>query len=344
MTHAFFKACLFLGSGSVIHGMHAVEHDEVAVQDMRNMGGLRRVMPLTARTYRWACYAITAAPIPGAAGFWSKDEILWKAFTTENTGALPGVLIYLMGLTAALCTSFYMWRSYYLTFEGPHANKDIPRKVHESPLTITVVLAILAVLAAVSGFVFGVSKHLIGGHGEPLLEQWLAPVLSLGNEQTHFTKQPLSFELMLMALSVAGAIASWALARNRYGEARSPDWAAEERRIPGFALMQNKYYVDEIYQASVVKWFMSLRLLFAEMDTWIVDGLVNGLSVIVRAVSWINGAIDHYVVDGLVNLVAEGTLAAGAKLRTAQTGRIQNYVYGLLGGVAFFAIVQYFLR
>ena len=110
------------------------------------------------------------------------------------------------------------------------------------------------------------------------------------------------------------------------------------RTLGGFVV------VDEIYQGSVVKWFMGLRLLFAEMDTWIVDGLVNGISVITRTVSWINGAIDHYLVDGLVNFVAEGTLAAGAKLRTAQTGRIQNYVYGLLGGVAFFAIIQYFLR
>src|ERR1700678_4553736 len=107
MTHAFFKPCLFLGSGSVIHGMHAVEHDEVAVQDMRNMGGLARVMPLTARTYFIACLAITAAPIPLFAGFWSKDEILWKAFNTENTGAVPGVLVYGMGLVAALGTSFY---------------------------------------------------------------------------------------------------------------------------------------------------------------------------------------------------------------------------------------------
>ena len=105
MTHAFFKACLFLGSGSVIHGMHAVEHDEVAVQDMRNMGGLRRVMPTTARTYFIACLAITAAPIPFFAGFWSKDEILWRAFTTENTGFVPGSLVYLMGLVAAIGTS-----------------------------------------------------------------------------------------------------------------------------------------------------------------------------------------------------------------------------------------------
>ena len=123
MTHAFFKACLFLGSGSVIHGMHHVEHDEVAVQDMRNMGGLRRVMPTTALSYRIACLAITAAPIPFFAGFWSKDEVLWRAFTTESTGPVPGLLLYVMGLVAAVGTSFYMWRSYYLTFEGPHANE-----------------------------------------------------------------------------------------------------------------------------------------------------------------------------------------------------------------------------
>ena len=196
-----------------------------------------------------------------------------------------------------------------------------------------------------SGVVFGFSKHLLGDHhAEPLLEQWLAPVLSLGHAQTHFTEQGLGLELALMALSVAGAIASWWYARSRYGADRSPNWAAEEAKLPGFTLTQNKYYVDEIYQASVVKWFMGLRLVFAEMDTWIVDGIVNGISVVMRTVSWINGAIDHYLVDGAVNFVAEGTLTAGTKLRAVQTGRIQNYVYGLLGGVAFFAIVQYFLR
>jgi NADH-quinone oxidoreductase subunit L len=342
MTHAFFKACLFLGSGSVIHGMHAVEHDEVAVQDMRNMGGLRRVMPLTARTYFVACLAITAAPIPFFAGFWSKDEILWRAFTTESTGAVPGVLVYTLGLVAALCTSFYMWRSYYLTFEGPHANKEIAAKVHESPPAITWVLAILAILSTVAGALFGFSQHIIGGHGEPLLEEWLHPVLA--HSAAHFAEPGLGLELGLMALSVAGAIGSWALARSRYGESRSPQWAEDERRIPGFLLLQNKYYVDEIYQASVVRWFMALRIVLAETDRWIVDGLVNGVGVAARGVSWIGGAIDQYIVDGLVNFVAEGTLAAGAKLRGLQTGRIQNYVYGLLGGVAFFAIVQYFLR
>jgi NADH-quinone oxidoreductase subunit L len=300
---------------------------------------------MTARTYFIACLAITAAPIPFFAGFWSKDEILWKAFTTENTGFVPGVLVYMMGLTAALCTSFYMWRSYYLTFEGPHAKKEIAKKVHESPLAIVGVLMTLALLSTVSGFIFGFSKHLLGDHhAEPLLEQWLGPVLSIGHAQTRFTEQSLGLELLLMALSVAGAIASWWIAKSRYGEGRSPNWAAEEAKVPGFKVMQDKYYVDEIYQATVVKWFMALRLVFAEMDTWIVDGIVNGISVITRLVAWINGAIDHYLVDGAVNFVAQGTLQAGDKLRTVQTGRIQNYVYGLLGGVAFFAIVQYFLR
>jgi NADH-quinone oxidoreductase subunit L len=159
-----------------------------------------------------------------------------------------------------------------------------------------------------------------------------------------FKEPGLGLELGLMALSVAGAIGSWAIARSRYGADRPANWAEVEKKLPGFTLTQNKYYVDEIYAGSVVKAFMALRLVLADMDTWIVDGLVNGLGVLVRTVAWINGAIDTYLVDGLVNFVAEGTLAAGGKLRTLQTGRIQNYVYGLLGGVAFFAIVQYFFR
>ncbi len=344
MTHAFFKACLFLGSGSVIHGMHAVEHDEVAVQDMRNMGGLRRVMPVTALTYRLACFAITAAPIPFFAGFWSKDEILWKAFNTGNTGPVPGALIYLIGLTAALGTSFYMWRSYYLTFEGPHAKREIAKKVKESPGAIIYVLAILAFLSTVAGFVFGFSKHFVGGHGEPILEMWLHPVLGHAQEQTKFADPGLTFELALMAVSVTGAIGAWYIAKSRYGADRSPDWAKQEAKIPLFNTLLNKYWVDEIYAATVVRVFMQSRLLFAEMDRWIVDGAVNGVSVVARGASWIGGAIDRYLVDGAVNFVAEGTLTVGAKLRTLQTGRVQNYVYGLLGGVAFFALVQYLLK
>ena len=263
MTHAFFKACLFLGSGSVIHGMHAIEHDENEVQDMRNMGGLARVMPTTAMTYRIACLAITAAPIPFLAGFWSKDEILWKAFSTQHTGPIPGVLIYLMGLVA-VGTSFYMWRSYYLTFEGPHARKEIATKVKESPGAIIYVLATLAVLSAVAGFVFGFSKHYIGGHGEPLLEQWLHPVMAHADVQ--MSRYSLGLELLLMIVSVGGALGAWSLARARYGEKRARSWAADEQRLPGFTLLHNKYYVDEIYAATIVRGFLGLRPVLAEMD------------------------------------------------------------------------------
>ncbi|MGK4001689.1 NADH-quinone oxidoreductase subunit L [Sorangium sp. So ce1036] len=342
MTHAFFKACLFLGSGSVIHGMHAVLHGEEAAQDMRNMGGLRRVMPRTARAYQVACLAITAAPIPFFAGFWSKDEILWKAFGTENTGPIPGLLIYAMGLAAAFCTSFYMWRSYYLTFEGPHAREEIATKVHESPPAITWVLAILAALSALAGVVFGFSSHFVGGHGEPLLEEWLHPVLA--HAEVSFKPHGLGLELALMALSVGGAIVAFSRARARYGARRSPRWAEEERRLPGYVLLSNRYYVDEIYDATVVRGFMALRLFLAEMDRWIVDGIVNGVAVLSRAAAWVTGAIDRHLVDGVVNAVAEGTLRAGAKLRALQTGRIQSYIYFLLGGVALFSIVRYFLR
>lgn len=342
MTHAFFKACLFLGSGSVIHGMHAVQHDADKAQDMRLMGGLGKVMPLTRKTYLIACLAITAAPIPFFAGFWSKDEILWKAFTTANTGWMPGPLIYAMGLIAAVGTSFYMWRSYYLTFEGEPATKDIPKKVHESPPVMTYVLAVLAFLATFSGLVFGFSMHFLGGHGEPLLEEWMHPAL----QHAHVAFQPhgLGIELGLMALSVGLAVVAWSAAKKRYGADRPKDWEAREQRIGAFKLLNNKYYVDEIYQATVIRGVLALRLVCRDLDKWVVDGIVNATGWITRGVAFVNGAIDKYLVDGAVNLVADVTLRAGARLRKLQTGRIQSYAYGLLGGVAVLALIQYFVR
>jgi len=346
MTHAFFKACLFLGSGSVIHGMHHLIHDDDGAQDMRNMGGLRAVMPHTARTYWLACMAITAVP-PGLAGFWSKDEILWKAFNTQHTGIFPGWLIYAIGLAAALGTSFYMWRSYYLTFEGKHAHRDLPKKVHESPPAMTYVLWALAGLAVVSGVVFGISSHFTGGIGagvlphHPLLQQWLHPVMAHTDAQ--IGDAGYGFMYGLMGLSVFGAIGAWGLAQRLYGAGRPKNWEAIEKTRPGFKLLYNKYYVDEIYQATFVAAFRKFRTVCAEMDRWIVDGIVNGVGVATRATSWFVGMVDKYGVDGAVNFVANGTLKAGQKLRTVQTGRVQTYVYGILGGVAFLAIIQYFL-
>jgi len=139
------------------------------------------------------------------------------------------------------------------------------------------------------------------------------------------------------------AFVAYKAAKRRYGPNRSKSWAAEEKGLPLFDAIQNKYWVDEIYQASFISWALKLRLILSDMDHWVVDGLVNGVAVLGKGAAWVTGAIDQHLVDGAVNFVAEGTLAAGNRLRKVQTGRIQSYVYGLLGGVAFFAILQYFL-
>src|SRR5262249_9635976 len=153
-----------------------------------------------------------------------------KAFSTDMISHVPGWLVYLMGLVAAFGTSFYMWRSYYLTFEGPHAKKEIAKKVHESPAAITYVLAILAFLSTIAGALFGFSTHLFGGNGEPLLEEWLHPVLV--HQIRHFKPYGLGLELTLMAVSVGGAIGSWFIARTRYGADRAADWAEQEQGLP----------------------------------------------------------------------------------------------------------------
>jgi NADH-quinone oxidoreductase subunit L len=311
------------------------------------MGGLRAVMPKTGMTYFVACMAITAAPVPLLAGFWSKDEILWKAFNSQHLGVFPGWLIFSMGLVAALGTSFYMWRSYYLTFEGKHAIKEISTKVHESPGAMTNVLIALAVLSAVSGIVLGLSEHLLhtslGGlvPHEPIFEQWLAPVMA--HNEVVIGDAGWGVMVLLMLISVVGALGAWSYAKLRYGSGRAADWAAREQKIPGFDLLHNKYYVDEIYDAAIVKPFMRIRIVCSEMDRWIVDGIVNGSAVLARGAAWLTGAIDTYFVDGAVNFVAFGTLKLGQKLRGMQTGRVQNYVYGILGGVAVLAVIQYFL-
>jgi NADH-quinone oxidoreductase subunit L len=317
MTHAFFKACLFLASGSVIHGMHHLIHDEVGSQDMRNMGGLRAVMPKTAWCYKMACIAITAAP-PGFAGFWSKDEILWKMYN-QNGYFVPGWLIYGIGLSAALGTSFYMWRSYYLTFEGKHAHKEIPKKVHESPAAMVVVLQILAVLSIVSGVLFGLSSHILGGAlsgllpGEPLLEQWLHPVLA--HSSAVIPDAGLKTELLLMAVSVSGAAAAWSIAKARYGADRPADWEAIEKKLPGFTLMQNKYYVDEIYAFLIVN---PIKAFARFCWRWVDDGLIDGVLV--------NGPA------AIVNLT-------GRVVRLFTTGDVQRYAFFVLGGVWLLVVV-----
>ncbi|MBI2894795.1 MAG: PEGA domain-containing protein [Deltaproteobacteria bacterium] len=342
VTHAFFKACLFLGSGSVIHGMHHVEHGEAAAQDMRRMGGLAKVMPRTARTYFVACMAITAAPVPFLAGFWSKDEILWKAFTTENL-LVPGWVVWGLCAVAAGCTAFYMWRSWYLTFHGqPRA--EVAEKVKESPASMVRVLEALAVLSIVGGL--GLVGVPAWAGGEPILEQFLHPVTALSPQIFELGHRGFAehhghlMEIGFMVLSVVIALFGWQLARRRYGTDRQAALAWEPS-FPGHRILFNKYFVDEIYAKTVVAAFMQLRLFLGQFDKWVIDGMVNATSWGMRLSAWITGKIDEAIVDGAVNAVSNGTLAVGNRLRRVQTGRIQSYIYGIMTGALVLAVVSY---
>jgi NADH-quinone oxidoreductase subunit L len=390
MTHAFFKACLFLGSGSVILACH---HE----QDMRKMGGLAKYTPITRWTYLAACCAI--AGFPFAAGFYSKDEILWKAWTAEGLSApWMGQAIYLVGAIAALGTSFYMFRSYYMTFTGEyrgghgHAPKETledPESVaahahaaaalrapdeheaaaqalaaslphphghdahapeahehgglpHESPRSMTWVLIALAFAAVVSGVVFGLPK-LWSGH-EPLLESFLAPSLPAA-ASVPFRETAHSTEWLFQLIGVGIAAAGWAAARVLYLNATSTVPERLKATFPrAWAVVYNKYYVDELYQATVVRSSLLLSRALYWFDQNVIDGIVNAVATIGRTIAYVDAAFDQKIVDGAVNLLADGFLHGGAKLRRLQTGRIQAYLFGALAGAIAFVIIQYVIR
>ena len=392
MTHAFFKACLFLASGSVILACH---HE----QDMRKMGGLREYTPITRWTYLAACWAI--AGFPWASGFYSKDEILWKAYTARGL-ALPwlGPAIWLVGTVAALGTSFYMFRSYFMTFTGsyrggeghedkerledPHAmsahahaaaadaaathvgavaqvhETETPHQhgtshgaapdhhghgglPHESPSTMTYVLVALAAAAVLAGFVFGWPSAW-GGH-EPLLERWLAPSLPAAErvpfaEATHSTE--LLFQLIGGVLVAGGGCAAAYLL---YCDNRSTIPERLKETFPrAWALVFNKYYVDELYQATVVRGSIALSRALYWIDQNLIDGIVNLMGFLGRAVAYVDRVIDERIVDGAVNGLASLTWKSGSTLRRVQTGHIQAYLYGALGGAVVFVILQYVIR
>ena len=353
LTHALFKACLFLGSGSVIHGMHFLEHhgghggadgppkdnrlapDPHDPQDMRNMGGLRRLMPKTRWTYWIACVAISGFPL--AAGFYSKDEILWKAFSGGNI-LINGKIIWAIGLLAATMTSFYMWRSYYMTFWRREPTAEMKEHVHESPLSMTSILMVLAALCLVAGPLLGFPMAFSGK--EPLLERWLNPVTSLAPFRALTHDKGLEIGLMMVSITVA-ALGLWAAMALYKDERKTADKLLRLRRQNDgvHKVVYAKYYVDEIYNATVIKGYMALCRALAWFDTYIVDFIVNAAGAFVRGVGWLSGVIDKYGVDGAVNGVAKLVMAGGRRVRTMQTGRVNNYVFGIVAGVMLLFIV-----
>jgi len=318
MTHAFFKACLFLGSGSVIHAMGGE-------QDMRKMGGLRKWMPQTHLTFLIATIAI--AGIPPTAGFFSKDEILWKAFSSERGSPL----LWAMGFAGAGLTSFYMFRQVFMTFYGENrADHHTQEHLHESPAVMTYPLMVLALLAALAG-VLGV-PHALGGAN--LIEEWFAPVFHHGAEAAHEAARQDPMEYMLMLASVGIAVVGFLVARAMYlTKSVSPDTFSEVADGALYRVVYNKYYVDEIYNAVFVNGTLLLTRICAGFDYYVIDSIVDGAAYLTRAVSWINGLFDNYIIDGLVNRIADATVGIGGRFRQLQTGSINGYLYVIVVGV-----------
>ncbi len=318
VTHAFFKACLFLGSGSVIHAMSGE-------QDIQKMGGLRNYLPITYQTFFIATLAI--AGIFPLAGFFSKDEILWHAFNR-----LP--VLWAIGLMAAAGTAIYMFRLVTLTFFGEcRAEEKTKHHIHESPATMTIPLIVLAALSIVGGFL-GIPEslgHFVGLHESNLIEHWLRPAFVMPTEAHAMAPHVIEYALMIFSLAVAlvGCLAGYTFYSRRKD--------IPERIIQKFPrvhrVVANKFFVDEIYDRLFVKGLLRLNTMTALFDLKVVDGLVNLSAVVTKVTSFFSGWFDRIFVDGSVNLVADITSWSGAALRRTQTGRIQTYLYLAVGGI-----------
>lgn len=294
MTHAFFKALLFLGAGAVIHGMH----DE---QNIQKYGGLKKYMPKTYLTFLVATLAISG--IPGFSGFFSKDEILWNAY------ARGGFVFWFMGILTALMTAFYMFRLLSLTFYGKEKFDNHHVHPHESPSVMTVPLIILAVLSIIGGYI-GLPAIFVGEHGN-LFENWLAPIYETAELRLeHFGAQSHLMELLLMTVSVILIVASIFYALKIYN--KKPAIAENiSKRFKGvYNLLLNKYFVDETYEALIVQPVQkgSEKILWKFADTIIIDGIVNGTAKLVDAVSGV--------------------------IRKIQTGVVQFYALIMVAGIA----------
>lgn len=349
MTHAFFKGCLFLGSGSVIHAMHGVEHElehkglippqpgepdtplgtearkdvtqnplpyegPFDAQDMRTMGGLRKYMPHTAITFLIATLAI--AGIPPLAGFFSKDEILFKAYEFGYDGQAWAYFVWGIGLVTALLTAIYMTRAYVLTFEGRERWPDaIDTKPRESPWTMTVPLWVLAGLSVVGGFL-GLPAVL----GESWLHHWLGAPYGGPVAEAEIVRQVPSSTIWILLgvgalIAIAGVVFAWV---NYRTSGLGADATFRRKAGALYTLLSNKYYWDEAYDATVVR--------------PIEDGSRRALA-----------PFDQHVVDGLVNGIARGVRGLSGSLRGIQTGIVQNYALAVVLGVVVVVALMIFV-
>ncbi|MBI2883620.1 MAG: NADH-quinone oxidoreductase subunit L, partial [Candidatus Methylomirabilis oxyfera] len=323
-THAFFKALLFLGCGSVIHSLHGE-------QDMRKMGGLRKAMPITTWTFLLA--SLANAGIFPLAGFWSKDEILFNAFVRGLT--IP----WLLGLIGAFLTAFYMFRLFFQVFTG-HFRGDhhTAQHLHESPPNMAYPLLVLGVLSVIAGLVFGFPPD----HG--LYHRFVAPIFEVAHESEAVAEHAAGVsEVGMAAVSLAVALLGIGLAYLFYVKRPDLPTALADKARGLHRLLLNKYWVDELYEAIFIHFGKRFCGFLWKVDARVVDGAVNGSSWMTMRLSAISSWNDIKIVDGLVNAIADLIQGGSGSLRRLQTGAIQNYLLAMALGIVGMVVFYLFL-
>ncbi len=318
LTHSFFKALLFLCSGCVIHAMGGE-------QDMRNMGGLRKKMPITFSTMLIATLAIIG--FPGFSGFFSKDEILWKTYSSPQ----GSYILWLIGVLAAAMTAFYMFRLIFMTFFNEcRASEEVQHHIHEAPKSMTVPLMVLAVLSMFGGLL-GVPASLGGSN---IVERFLEPVIGLGKDKLlqatggpsliHRVSETVpaaahhsySIEYQLMLATTLIVFCSILAAYMLYMKKRSIPESLAEKNPSFYQLLLNKWYVDELYEKVFINPLRSFSFF-----------LWRGIDVV--------------VIDGMVNSTASFFLKTGTAWKSTQSGYVQRYAVSFLVGV--FVLIVYYM-
>ncbi len=336
VTHAFFKALLFLGSGSVIHGMeHGVLHtdDHLDPNDMFNMGGLRSKMPITFWTFLIGGLALSGFPLV-TAGFWSKDEILADAFGNGH------FIVFATLALAALLTAFYTMRQISLTFFG-EPRTEAARHAHETGWTMTFPLIVLSVFAVTAGWV-GIPEDFLGlTLAENRFHEFVGATLAEHPHAPTFNFVPL---IVSVLVALGGLYLGWLVYRD------VPAGEPDPMKNPLGSLytwLQNKYYFDELYDVLFVRpaYWVSETFTYLWFDTGVIDGFLH---VIARAAFWLGDRlrnwIDAPIVNGAGDLVGESVKWFGRNFRVVQTGRVQQYlVLALVNVVALAALFYYLL-
>lgn len=315
MTHAFFKALLFLAAGSVIHALSGE-------QDIRRMGGLSKRIPWTHRLFLIGTIAI--AGLPPLAGFWSKDEIMAHAFTHHH------YLLYGMAAVGALMTSFYMFRLTYLTFYGSsRIDHHTEGHVHESPMVMIGPLMVLAFLSCVGGLVLGFPPEQGWLHG------FLTSVVGAAGE--HEAGAGMVF--LLMGAAIVIALMGWGLAHFLYAVSpvTADGWAEQFSGL--YRILWNKYYVDELYDLIFVEPFKRLGTILDWFDRTVIDGIVRGVG---RLADWGSAGstwIEKYIIYAGLNVIGYSNHLAAREGRKMQSGMVHHYAAIIIAGIFLLALV-----